>query len=100
MTKRNVFICCFLVLALIAAFAVRAPASDPEKVDDMTLAADVKSALEADDSLRSFDIGIETRSGVVILSGWVSSQDAAVKAGQIARGVKGARSIENNLSVK
>ena len=100
MKKGNVFIRCLLVLALIATFAVRASASDPEKADDMALAANVKSALEADDSLRAFNIGIETRGGVVILSGWVSSQDAVMKAGQIARGVKGVRSAENNLSVR
>jgi len=100
MKKRNVFIRCVLALVLIVTFAACASASDAEKVDDMTLGANVKSALEADDSLRSFNIGIETRDGVVILSGWVSSQDAVVKAGQIARSVKGARSVENNLSVK
>ena len=100
MKKRNVFIRYLLVLVLIATFATPAAASHTEEVDDMTLAANVKSALEADDSLRSFNIGIETRDGVVILSGWVSSQDAVVKAGQIARSVKGARSVENNLSVK
>ncbi|MBA4416906.1 MAG: transporter [Syntrophus sp. (in: bacteria)] len=100
MKKRNVFISCVLVLVLIAVFAVCASASDAEKVDDMSLAANVKSALEADDSLRAFDIGIETRDGVVILSGWVSSQDAVVKAGQVARSVKGARSVESKLTVK
>jgi len=100
MKRRNVFIRYLLVLVLIAAFAACASASDAEKIDDMALAGNVKSALEADDSLRSFNIGIETRGGVVILSGWVSSQDAVVKAGQIAQSVKGTRSVENNLSVK
>lgn len=100
MKKRNVFIRYLLVLVLIATFAACASVSDAEKVNDMALAANVKSALEADDSLRSFNIGIETRDGVIILNGWVSSQDAVVKAGQIARSVKGARSVENNLSAK
>ena len=100
MRKRNVFISYLLVLVLIATFAACASASDAEKVDDMDLAANVKSALEADDSLRSFNIGIETHDGVVILSGWVSSQDDVVKADQIARSVRGARSVENNLRVK
>ena len=100
MKKRNAFIPYLLVLVLIATLAAWASASDGEKVDDMALAANVKSALQADDSLRSFDIGIETRDGVVILTGWVSSQDAVVRAGQIAQSVKGARSVENNLSVK
>ena len=97
MKKRSVF---FLVLVLIATFVACALASDAEKVGDMALAENVKSVLEADDSLRSFNIGIKTRDGVVILSGWVSSQDALVKAGQIARSVKGTRSVENNLIVK
>jgi osmotically-inducible protein OsmY len=100
MKKRNIFISYLVMLMLIATFVACASASDAEKVDDMALAANVKSALEADDSLRSFNIGIETRDGVVILSGWVSSQDAVGKAGHIARSVKGARSVENNLSVK
>ena len=100
MKKRNVFIRYVLALVLIVTFAACASASDAENVDDMTLGANVKSALEADDSLRSFNIGIETRGGVVILSGWVSSQDAVVKAGQIAQSVEGAQSVENNLSVK
>ena len=97
MKKRSVF---FLVLVMIATLVACASASDDEKVGDMALAENVKSVLEADDSLRSFNIGIETRDGVVILSGWVSSQDALVKAGQIARSVKGTRSVENNLIVK
>ena len=97
MKKRSVF---FLVLVMIATLVACASASDAEKVGDMALAENVKSVLEADDSLRSFNIGIETRDGVVILSGWVSSQDALVKAGQIARSVKGTRSVENNLIVK
>jgi hyperosmotically inducible protein len=97
MKKRSVF---FLVLVMIATLVACASASDAEKVSDMALAENVKSVLEADDSLRSFNIGIETRDGVVILSGWVSSQDALVKAGQIVRSVKGTRSVENNLIVK
>jgi len=100
MEKRNTLIRYLLVLVMIATFAASAWASDAEKVDDMTLATNVKSALEADDSLRSFNIGIETRDGVVILSGWVSSQGAVVKAGQIASSVKGARSVKNGLIVK
>jgi hyperosmotically inducible periplasmic protein len=100
MKKGNVFIRYLLGFVLIATFAVCVSVSHAEEVDDMTLAANVKSALEADDSLRSFDIGIKTRGGGIILSGWVSSQDAVIKAGQIVRSVKGGQSVENNLSVK
>ena len=55
MKKRSVF---FLVL-VVATLVACASASDDEKVGDMALAENVKTALEADDSLRSFNIGIE-----------------------------------------
>jgi osmotically-inducible protein OsmY len=100
MKKRNVFIAYLLFLTLIATSAVWASAFDGEEIDDMTLGANVLSALDADDSLRSFNITVETRNGVVILNGWVNSQDALIKAGQIAQSVKGTQSVKNNLSVK
>jgi hyperosmotically inducible protein len=85
---------------LIATFAACASTHAGEDVDDMTLAANVKSRLEADDSLKSFQIGIETRNGVVHLSGWVNSRDAAIRAGQVVQSVNGVRSVKNNLTVK
>ena len=97
MKKRNVFIVYLTVLALIVTLA--ACASTPDG-GDMALAANVKSALEADNSLKAFNVGIETRNGVVILTGWVSSQDEVMRAGQIAQGVQGTRSVENKLSVR
>jgi osmotically-inducible protein OsmY len=100
MKKRNVLIPYLLVLMLIAAFGACASTQAAEDVDDMTLAANVKSRLEADDSLKSFQIGIETRNGVVHLSGWVNSQDAVVRAGEVVQSVNGVRSVKNNLTVK
>jgi hyperosmotically inducible periplasmic protein len=100
MKKRNVLIPYLLVLMLIAAFAACGSTHAGEDVDDMTLAANVKSRLEADDSLKSFQIDIETRNGVVYLSGWVNSQNAVVRAGEVVQSVNGVRSVKNNLTVK
>jgi osmotically-inducible protein OsmY len=97
MKKRNVFVICLVVLSLWVTLA--ACASTPDG-GDMALAANVKSALETDPSLRTFNIGIETRNGVVILTGWVSSQDDVTRAGQVAQGVQGTRSVENKLAVR
>jgi len=58
-----------------------------------------KSLLAADDFLESFQISVETRQGAVQLSGFVNSKSTD-KAGEIARSIKGAKSIENNLVVK
>ena len=49
---------------------------------------------------RSSQISVETYKGIVQLSGFVNSQQAIDKAGQIARSVKGVTSVKNNLIVK
>ncbi len=84
-----------LVLAAFIAGCATSPSAP-----DMALAANVKAALESDKSIGPFDIGIETRDGVVILTGWVSSQEAVAKAGRLAAGAQGVRSVENNLTSK
>ena len=100
MKKTNVFIGYVLLFVLITTLAACASASGGEDVDDMALAANVKSRLEADDSLKSFQIGVETLNGVVHLRGWVDSQDAVIRAGQVVQSVKGVHSVKNNLTVK
>jgi len=69
-------------------------------VDDSVITTKVKSLLAADDFLRSFEISVETYKGTVQLSGFVNSQKAVNKAGEITRSVKGVTSIKNNLIVK
>ena len=56
--------------------------------------------LAADDFLKSFQIGVETYKGTVQLSGFVNSQKAIDKAVEIARSVKGVKSVKNDLVVK
>jgi hyperosmotically inducible protein len=43
---------------------------------------------------------VETYKGIVQLSGFVGSQTAVNKAGEIARGVQGVKSVKNDLIVK
>ena len=103
--KKNYGIIHFIVvLMMIAAFM--ACASTPkqegtgEYFDDSVITAKVKTKLATDDFLKSFQIGVESRKGIVQLSGFVDSQKAVDKAGEIARGVEGVRSVENDLIVK
>jgi BON domain len=104
MKKRTVFIPFLLVLMLMATFV--SCASTPkqegtgEYVDDSVITTKIKSLLAADDFLKSFQISVETRKGIVQLSGFVNSQNAVNKAGQIARGVGGVKSVKNDLIVK
>jgi len=104
MKKRNVLIGYLVLLMLVATFA--ACASTPhhegtgEYVDDSVITTKVKALLAEDNFLKSFDISVETFKGRVQLSGFVNSQHAVEKAGEITRSVKGVRSVKNNLLVK
>jgi hypothetical protein len=104
MKKRNIVIHYLVLLMMIVAFAACASTptreSTGEYIDDSVITTKVKSLLAEDDFLKSFQIGVETYQGTVQLSGFVNAQQAADKAGQIVRSVKGVKSIKNNLIVK
>jgi osmotically-inducible protein OsmY len=104
MKKRNMLIGYLVLLMLVATFAAcastRTHESTGEYVDDSTITTKVKALLAEDDFLKSFQISVETYKGRVQLSGFVNSQDAARKAGEITRSVKGVTSVANNLIVK
>jgi len=104
MKKRNIVIYCLVLLMLIATFAAcastRTQESTGEYVDDSVITTKVKAELAGDDFFKSFQISVETFKGVVQLSGFVNSQQAVDKAGQIARSVNGVTSVKNNLVVK
>ena len=104
MKKRNIVIHCLVLLMLIATFAAcsstRTHESTGEYVDDSVITTKIKSLLASDDFLKSFEISVETYKGIVQLSGFVDSQKAVEKAGEVARGVQGVKSVKNSLNVK
>jgi hypothetical protein len=104
MKKRNILISCLLALMLITTFVACASSpkheSTGEFVDDSVITTKIKSLLAGDDFLKSFQISVETRKGIVQLSGFVDSQNAVNKAGEVARGVGGVKSVKNSLIVK
>ena len=104
MKKRNIVIPFLVLLMLIATFAAcaatRTQESTGEYVDDSVITNKVKALLAEDDFLKSFQISVETYQGTVQLSGFVDSQKAVDKAGEITRSVKGVKSVKNDLIVK
>jgi osmotically-inducible protein OsmY len=88
------------VAALVACASTSKQSGTGEYVDDSVITTKVKSLLAEDDFLKSFKISVETYKGIVQLSGFVNSQQAVDKAGQIASSVKGVRSVKNDLIVK
>ena len=104
MKKRNIVIHCLVLLMLITTFAACATTSKHEStgeyIDDSVITTKVKSLLANDDFFKSFQISVETYQGVVQLSGFVNSQQAVDKAGEIVRSVQGVQSLKNNLMVQ
>ena len=101
---RNRFVGYFVLVMLMVAFVACDSTSKQEGagefVDDSVITTKIKALLAEDDFLKSFQISVETYKGTVQLSGFVDSQKAVDKAGEIARGVKGVKSVKNNLNVK
>ena len=104
MKKRKIVAHCLVLVMLFATFVACGSTpkqeSTGEYLDNSVITAKVKSLLAADNFLKSFQISVETYKGNVQLSGFVDSQKAADKASEIARSVKGVKSVKNDLIVK
>ena len=70
------------------------------EIDDTVITAKVKSALLENPDTKSFDIKVETRKGLVQLSGFVNNQSQADGAITIARKIEGVKSIDNAMTLK
>jgi len=80
----------------------QAPASTTigTEIDDTVLTTKVKSALLADEFVKGFDIKVETRKGMVQLSGFVDNQAQVDRAIEVARAVEGVKGTENGMTLK
>jgi hyperosmotically inducible protein len=70
------------------------------EIDDTVITTKVKSALLKDTGLESLDIKVETRKGVVQLSGFVDSQNQMDRAMAVAQGVEGVSNVDNKIRIK
>jgi osmotically-inducible protein OsmY len=104
MVKRHRILSILICVGLIAVFV--GCASTPKKegtgeyIDDSAITTKVKAAIFNDPALKVFQINVETFKGEVQLSGFVDSAQNASKAGEVARGVGGVKSVKNSLIVK
>jgi len=74
--------------------------STGEFLDDSVLTTKVNTSILGDSRLKLMQINVETFKGVVQLSGFVDSAGAAARAVELARKVKGVKSVNNSLIVK
>ena len=71
-----------------------------EYVDDTVITSKVKAAILEEPGLKSAEINVETFKGAVQLSGFVSSRASIDKAVALARGVRGVKSVKDDMRLK
>ena len=70
-----------------------------ETIDDTGITMSVKGRLLDDPMVKGLQIDVDTRSGVVYLTGKVGSDTERQKAIQLATDTKGVRDVKSNLTV-
>jgi hyperosmotically inducible protein len=69
-------------------------------VKDSVITSKVKGILLKDEGLKSLNVSVKTNHGVVLLSGFVETEDQIKQAGKIASEIEGVKSVENSLLIK
>lgn len=89
----------FALAAISGCAATPTTESTGEYIDDATITAKVKAGILDQPTLKSFDIHVETTRGTVWLRGVAASQSSIEKAVEVARGVSGVKSVNNEMRV-
>jgi hyperosmotically inducible protein len=74
--------------------------SGGQVVDDAAITMKVKAALAGDPRTKARQVNVETRGGVVQLSGFVDNSEAKSTAEEVARSVDNVQSVDNQIDVK
>ena len=102
--KQFKYISTFIIAIMLT--SVLACAETPKRqstggyVDDTVITTKVKAAIFNDHSLKSAEINVETFKGTVQLSGFVRSRANIDRAVEVAKGVNGVKSVENDMRLK
>jgi osmotically-inducible protein OsmY len=95
------FLSIFAITMLVAGCAGdRYTRSSEEYIDDKSLNARITSALNESPEYKLNRVSVQSFRGVVQLSGFVDTPDQRGKATEIAREVRGVKSVENNIAIK
>lgn len=103
MKQLKYFSAFFMTLALLFSLGCASTPTQEgtgEYVDDSVITTKVKAAIFNEPTLKSAEINVETFKGVVQLSGFVKYQADMNKAVEIARSVKGVKSVKNDMRSK
>ncbi|MEX0447135.1 BON domain-containing protein [Xenorhabdus sp. SGI246] len=94
----------FIAAVITVTISACAPTATTEStgnyIDDTVITTKIKTALFEAKNLRANDIGVETYKGRVQLSGFARSPEEVKQAIQIARGIKGVKTVINSIKLR
>jgi osmotically-inducible protein OsmY len=96
----SAFFLAILMVSLLGCASTSKQEGTGEYFDDTAITTKVKAAIFNEPTLKSAEINVETFKGIVQLSGFVSSQADINRAVEVARSVKGVKSVKNDMRVK
>src|SRR5262245_56070118 len=94
-----------LALACVLAAAAgcnvfRGESTPGEYVDDVAITTQVKYELLDSKKVDGLDGSVDVMNGRVKLTGWASGEAERAKASELARQVKGVKSVDNQIKIK
>lgn len=89
-----------LLIALGALLALAGANCESRSAVDYAITADVKSKLVVDNENLAINVNVDTRGGVVTLTGVVGTQAEKEQAERIARNTEGVTRVINNITVE
>lgn len=96
----SLFVLALAVTSVVGCASTETTQAPGEYLDDSAITAKVKTAIFNEPGLKVMEITVETFRGEVQLSGFVSSRADAERAAEVARSVKGVKSVRNDMRVK
>jgi osmotically-inducible protein OsmY len=89
-----------LLVSVVACAPTPTREGTGEYIDDSVITGKVKAAFAADPTVKATQVQVETFKGTVQLSGFVDSRESAQKAVELARAVKGVKSVKNDTVIR
>lgn len=99
-TIAKVVLACTLAFTMAGCNVFRGESTAGEYVDDVAITTQVKYELLESKKVDGLDVNVDVTNGRVKLTGWASSTAERAKATELARGVKGVKSVDNQLKIK
>jgi osmotically-inducible protein OsmY len=97
---KAVMIMGFVLAGTAGCNVLRGESTAGEYVDDVAITTAVKYELLDSKKVDGLDVNVDVMNGKVKLTGWASSTAERTKATDLARAVKGVKSVDNQLKIK